>query len=123
MEFSVSVDREIAVKTLEEFPELLEYFVSSENKTIEKDSSFIEMIKSKQLSKILEMNNQIGEAISFALPQMLKKAQDKSNAKKIIEYAIENGVDQEMYAGLWEFLLEGFTQGELGSPKIKFSMK
>ena len=69
------------------------------------------------------MENKLADLIAFALPMMLKKVGDQSNAGEIISYAKDNGADTILNNAMLEFLVQGFTQRELAKPKIKFSMK
>lgn len=123
MSFKIAVDRDIAVKSFEEYPELIEYLFKKQNSLNDNENLFLDAIKNKELSKIFEMEEKFAELVGFALPLMLKKAGDKTNAKTIIKYAVENGVNTQMNSALLEFICEGFTQRELAKPKIKFSMK
>lgn len=123
MTFKVATDRDIAVKAFEAYPQLIEYMFKKQDSITNDKDFFMEAIKNKELSKVFEMEKMFADLIEFALPLMLRKAGDKTSAKKIIDYATENGADTEMNSALMEFLCEGFTQRELAEPKIKFSMK
>ena len=124
MEFKVATNREIAIKTFEQFPDLMEYLISQKgNSNANEEEFFIEALKKKQLSKLFDMDNKLAELISYALPLMLETANDKSCAVEIIDYAKENGADGVFNSAMLEFLMQGFTQRELSKPKIKFSMK
>lgn len=124
MKFKVATDRDIAVKAFEEYPDLIEYLVNKENEIGNDDKSlFLKAIKNKELSTLFEMEEKFAKLIEFALPLMLKKANDESDAMEIIKYANENNVSTEFNSGMLEFLMEGFTLRELAKkPKIKFSM-
>ena len=124
MEFKVATNRDIAIKTFEQFPDLMEYLISQKGQeNSNEEEFFIEALKKKELSKLFDMNNKLGELIAYALPLMLKSANDNSNAVEIIDYAKENGADRVFNSAILEFLMQGFTQRELAKPKIKFSMK
>ena len=124
MEFKVVTNREIAIKTFEQFPDLMEYLISQKgNSNANEEEFFINALKKKELSKLFDMDNKLGELIAYALPLMLKSANDNSNAVDIIDYAKENGADGVFNSAILEFLMQGFTQRELVEPKIKFSMK
>lgn len=119
--FKVRANRDIAVKSFEEYPEVLEYIVKQQNKG---EQDIVALVKGKGLSELFRVNEQIAKLVEFALPLMLREAKDTANAKTIIKYAKDNGVLEQFNAGILEFIAEGFTQGELANkPKIKFSMK
>ena len=124
MEFRVATNREIAIKTFEQFPDLMEYLISQKGQSNANEKEFfIEALKKKELSKLFDMDNKLADLIAYALPIMLKTANDNSPAVEIIEYAKENGADGVFNSAILEFLMQGFTQRELAEPKIKFSMK
>ena len=124
MEFRVATNRDIAIKTFEQFPDLMEDLITQKgNQSTNEEEFFIKALKKKELSKLFDMNNKLGELIAYALPLMLKSANDNSNAVEIIDYAKENGADRVFNSAILEFLMQGFTQRELAKPKIKFSMK
>lgn len=124
MEFRVATNRDIAIKTFEQFPDLMEYLISQKgNSNANEDEFFINALKNKELSKLFDMDNKLGELVAYALPLMLKSANDNSNAVDIIDYAKENGADGVFNSAILEFLMQGFTQRGLVEPKIKFSMK
>lgn len=121
MSFKVRANRDIAVKSFEEYPAVLEYIVKQQNKG---ELDMVSLVKNKGLSELLRMNDEIAKMVKFALPLMLKEAKDDTNATKIIKYATDNDVIAQFNAGILEFIAQGFTQGELANkPKIKFSMK
>ena len=124
MEFKVATNRDIAIKTFEQFPDLMEYLISQKGQeNSNEEEFFIEALKKKELSKLFDMDNKLGELVAYALPLMLKTADDSSSAVEIIDYAKENGADGVFNSAILEFLMQGFTQRELVEPKIKFSMK
>ena len=124
MEFRVATNRDIAIKTFEQFPDLMEYLITQKgNQSANEEEFFIKALKKKELSKLFDMDNKLGELVAYALPLMLKSANDNSNAVEIIDYAKENGADGVFNSAILEFLMQGFTQRELAKPKIKFSMK
>ena len=60
----------------------------------------------------------------FALPLMLKEAEDTQKAEDIIKYAIENDADQVLFANVVRVLFMGFTMnGVIKTPKIDLTMK
>lgn len=122
MTFKVATDRDIAVKSFEKYSDLIEYLFKNKDNIYTDNEFFLNAIKNKELGKIFDMEKQIADLVGFALPLMLKKAGDDTDAKKIIKYAKDNDADTEMNSALLEFICEGFTQREL-APKIKFSMK
>ena len=124
MKFRVATDRNIAVKAFEEYPELIEYLVRKQKEANQNDEDFfVKAIKNKELSNLFEMEEKFGDLISFALPLMLEKAGDMTDAQAIIDYAVENGADSVFNSAMLEFLVQGFTQREVVKPKINFSMK
>ena len=124
MEFKVATNRDIAIKTFEQFPDLMEYLISQKGQSnASEEEFFIEALKKKELSKLFDMDNKLADLIAYALPLMLKTADDNSSAVEIIDYAKENGADGVFNSAILEFLMQGFTQRELAKPKIKFSMK
>lgn len=124
MTFKVQTNRDIAVKTFEEFPDLMEYLINQEARGKQNDTQFfINAIKNKELGMLFNMDEKLCELIKFALPMMLESAKDTTSANEIIEYAKENGVQETFNAAMLEFLVQGFTQREQAKPKIQFSMK
>lgn len=125
--FKVATDRDIAVKSFEAFPDLIEYLIKKEkdinNEKVDDKEFFLNAIKNKELGNLFDMENKLGELIAYALPLMLVKANDNSSANEIIDYAKENDVSNIFNNGMLEFLMQGFTQRGLAKPKIKFSMK
>lgn len=120
--FKVATDRDIAIKSFEKYPDVIEYVVTNKESESSDQAVFINAIKNKELGKLFEMNDKLGKLVEFVLPLMLKKANDSSDSKDIIEYAIENEVIEDFNSAIVEFLFLGFTQRGLGKPKIKFSM-
>lgn len=124
MKFKVAVNRDIAIKAFEEYPELIEYIISQENsEASDEQSIFINALKKKELSVLYDMEENLAKLIGFALPLMLQSAGDTSDAVAIIEYAKENDADSILNSAMLEFLMQGFSQRGLAKPKIKFSMK
>lgn len=128
--FKVRINRDIAVKSFEEYPDILEYFIKQndiksklKNGKQNDTDTFITMLKNKQLSALFDTNERIAELVKFALPIMIGEANDDADANEIIEYASENGVIETFNAAMVEFIMQGFTIGELGKAKIEFSMK
>lgn len=124
MKFKVAVNRDIAIKAFEEYPELIEYIISQENsEASDEQSIFINALKKKELSVLYDMEENLAKLIGFALPLMLQSAGDTSDAMAIIQYAKENDADSILNSAMLEFLMQGFSQRGLAKPKIKFSMK
>lgn len=124
MKFKVAVNRDIAIKAFEEYPELIEYIISQENnEASDEQSIFINALKKKELSVLYDMEENLAKLIEFALPLMLQSAGDTSDAMAIIQYAKENDADSILNSAMLEFLMQGFSQRGLAKPKIKFSMK
>ncbi len=131
MNFKIGVDRNISVNVFEAYPDVLEYLINSaqeindsnKDKNINETQFLLNAIKNKKLDRIFEIEDKMGDLVAYALPQMLRKVGDTTDASKIIEYAKENGADVEFNSAILSLLNEAFTQRELGKPKIKFSMK
>ena len=123
--FKVAVDRDIACDAFEQFPNLIEYLMKKEVKNRKENDAdfFLNALKNKELKQLFNMEKQISELIGFALPLMLDKAGDSSDADEIIQYAKDNNAEQIFNNGMLEFIIQGFTPRELAVPKIKFSMK
>lgn len=134
-QFKIRTNRDIAVKSFEEFPEILEYIIKNQSrmdnlvskgqKLDNSDLQFVvDTIKNKELSEILSIYDKFAELVKVSLPLMLKEAGDNSDANDIIQYSIDNYASKVFNNGIVEFLVQGFTQRELEQkPKIQFSMK
>lgn len=124
MVFKVGTNRDIAIKTYEQFPEIMEYMINQEKKQVKDGQDlFLQAIKNKELGKLFEIEDKLEVLVEFCLPLMLEVAKDKSDANEIIKYVKENNADGVFNSAIWKFLMEGFTQRELAKPQIKFSMK
>lgn len=130
-DFDVAIDRNIAVRALEEYPTLSEYVFTQAkknvNKTTPKDVDEIDIlvnsIKNKETSTLYDQEEVLKDCVKFAFPLMLAKTGSNLNAKEIIDYIYENGVADEFNAGIYEMILLGFTQREVTKKKVNFSMK
>lgn len=129
-DFDVAIDRDIAVRALEEYPTLSEYVftqakknVNQKQKDVDEVDILINSIKNKEASTLYEQEEVLKECVKFAFPLMLEKAGSNLNAKGIIEYIYENGVEDDFNAGIYEMILLGFTQREVTKKKVNFSMK
>lgn len=129
-DFDVAIDRDIAVRALEEYPTLSEYVftqakknVNQKQKDVDEVDILINSIKNKEASTLYEQEEVLKECVKFAFPLMLEKAGSNLNAKEIIEYIYENGVEDDFNAGIYEMILLGFTQREVTKKKVNFSMK
>lgn len=125
--FDIGIDRNITCKTFEEFPDLVSLLMEMEvSNTSEKDF-MLKVMREKKLEKVLSINEEITELVKFALPLMLKKAEENSNsikAQEILEYVAENGVLAEFNNAMLEFISLGFTMGgQDKKPKVKFAMR
>lgn len=121
--FNVSVNREIALKVSEEFPEFITKILDNSNK----NNDISSIIKENRLRELFDINDYINENLSkvikFSLPLLLQEAGEKLNSDKIISYIIENEVDEIFNAKIWEFILSVFTKGgQDKKPKVKFVM-
>lgn len=130
--FDVTINRDIAVKAMEEYPDLAEYVFNQAKKEIkEKDNGkkdeidiLVANIKSKQTSEMFRQEELLKECVKFAFPLMLKESGCAHDAKEIIDYIYENGVEDDFNAAMYELILLGFTQREVSTkPKVNFSMK
>jgi len=130
-EFDIAIDRNIAVRALEEYPKLSEYVFTqakqsinkADNKKVDEIDILVENIKSKKTSEMYEQEELLKECVKFAFPLMLAKAGSDLDAKTIIDYIYENGVADDFNTGVYEMILLGFTQREVTKKKVNFSMK
>lgn len=125
--FNVGTDRSIVLKSLQEFPDFAE-FIFDKNNLVSKEKDegkfLLDLIKKGEAEKLFSFEDNLPKIIKFALPLMLKKAEEEINANEIIDYVVENEAEEIVYPGLFEFLMQGFTQrGREKKPKITFSMK
>lgn len=137
--FDVVVDRDIAVKVMEEFPNLCDYVFTtardsankyakarSQGKQIKAPDELdvmLENVRNKKMGEMLERDKELQESVKFAFPLMLERAGSDLDANEIINYIYENGVDGEFNSGIYELVLLGFTQREVHTKKVNFSMK
>lgn len=124
MTFKIQTNRDIAIKTFEQFPDLMEYLIKKQGKAANNDNDFfIQALKNKELGELFDMEDKIQELIKFALPLMLESAKDTTNASEIFKYAEQNNALSIFNNAMLEFLMQGFTQRGMEEPKIRFSMK
>lgn len=129
-EFDVAVDRDIAIDVMEAFPDLCDYMFTKakesaykKEKKNETDMDFLmKNIREKKLHEMYKQEEELENCVKYAFPKMLKKAGSDLDANKIIDYIYENGVEAEFNAGMYEFILMGFTQREVAERKVRFSM-
>lgn len=137
--FDVVINRDIAVAVLEEFPNLSEYVFTTmrdkaneyakqinEGKKIKEPDEIdilVDNIKKKKLRDSAERNVDLQASVKFAFPMMLKAAGSNLDAETLINYIYDNGVDSEFNVGIYEMILLGFTQREVTTKKVDFSMK
>lgn len=125
--FAVSVDRNIAVAALEQFPELLDLIQVMSESGEKGKISLAEAAKKKQLGALFGLQEQTMKVVEFAFPLMLEKAGEESpeeKAKEIFSYAEENEVDDLLRDGMFGFLMEAFSLGERARKhKVTFAMK
>ena len=120
--FNVGVDRDIVVDCFEQFPSLVEFLLKQANG--DNADIIVNAVKSKNLRQVLETNEQIADFVRFALPKMLKKAEDESDAEEILNYIYENEVDEVFNSEMFKFICSGFTPDATEKkPKVKFVMK
>lgn len=120
--FNVVTDRDLAIKSFEAYPEVVEYILKNDSSATDDVEIMINAIKKKELKQLLELEEKLAELVKFVLPLMLEKAGESVNAQELIEYATDNDAIEDFNAGIIEFLIMGFMQRGLGKPKIKFSM-
>lgn len=123
--FKVAINREIALKCAEEFPD---FFADVLGMSGSGNRDIKTLIRQKKFRNMLEESDKIrygfAEVVKFALPYMLQEAESTENADEIIQYAIDNDADDIFNTNLWEFILLGFTNnGEVKTPKVTFKMK
>lgn len=124
LKFKVQTNRDIAVKSFEEFPDVIKYLVDRQGKvSTDNKQFFLDAIKNKELGVLFDINDKIAQLIEFALPLMLASAKETITAREILDYAKENGALEIFNSKMLEFLAQGFTQREQEKPKIQFSMK
>lgn len=131
--FDVVINRDIAVRSMEAFPDLAEYIFNQAKQELKENKKnsikdefdlIVENIREKKMSEFFKQEELLKECVKFAFPLMLKESGSNENAQEIIDYVYENGVDDKFNAGIYEMILEGFTQREVSSkPKVNFSMK
>lgn len=124
--FKIAINRDIALKCAEEFPEFMSNVLDNSRDVASSDVSTL--IRTNKLRELLDNSDYIREncpnVVKFALPLMLKEAGSKENANEIIEYAIENEADEIFNINIWEVILMGFSKnGVTKTPKVTFKMK
>lgn len=123
--FKIGINREIALQVAEKFPnDIANFFDNTERAS----NNVKTLIKQGKLRDVLEKNDMLNECseriVKFALPLMLKEANEDLPADDIIEYAIKNDADQILYINMLEVIFMGFTtNGETKTPKISFTME
>lgn len=123
--FTVATNRDIAVNAFEKYPEETKQLL----KFYEKDSmdKLVDALENKRLKNLLDekdnASQNVVKIIDFALPLMLKAADDKSDADELIKYAKEKNALVPMAATLFDFLSQGFTLDELGTPEVQFVLE
>ena len=123
--FKIGINREIALQVAEKFPNDIANFFDNNAKA---QNDIKTVVKERGLRNLFEKEDMIdecGERITrFALPLMLKEANEDLPADDIIKYAIENNADIILYSGILEAIFMGFTtNGATNAPKISFTMK
>ena len=146
-EFDLVITREIAVEALKRYPEYwkaLQKAMSfrdieniAKNNNLEKAKDSIANIDFDTLVKLNETDIEISKwtpkIVKYALPKMLKLANDNTNAEELIKYCEENNVlddfirDGELQQGfnskVMEFIMLGFTKGRQAKvAKVDFAM-
>ena len=121
-QFKVATDRDLAIKSFEAYPDVIEYILKNESNATDDVELIVSAIKKKELALLFEYEEKLAQLVRFVLPLMLEKAGEEVNAQEIIEYATKNDVVDDFNAGIIELLMLGFMQRGLGQPKIKFSM-
>ena len=127
--FDVSVDRNIVCDAFEKYPDLMEFLFKNANVNGENEV-VVNAIRNKNLAMLLDSTDQIKELVFYALPKMLKKADDfrgtdnASRVDELVKYIEDNEVDTEFSTAMFEFICLGFTPDtNERKPKVKFQMK
>lgn len=124
-DFKVAINREIALKVAEKFPDFIAELMSIGSDIPDMQTA----LKNKKLREMLEKTEYVLEnskkVVRFALPYMLKEAGEQDvSVDNLFAYAEENDADEIFVQNLWEFILLGFTNnGEAKTPKVTFKMK
>lgn len=122
--FKIAINREIALKVSDEFPEFIVYILDKDDEVTDMKTAVMNGKLKELLEKTDYITSQCGKIVEFALPFMLKEADSKENADEIINYAIENDAYELFSQKIWEFILLGFTNnGEVKTPKVSLQMK
>lgn len=130
--FDVAIDRDIAIRAMEAFPDLAAYVFEQakqevKNKGNKKKDEFdvlIENIRAKTTSQMMKSEENLKECVKFAFPLMLAKAGSDLNSEEVIAYIYDNNVDDEFNIGIYEMIMLGFTQSEVpDKPKVNFAMR
>ena len=123
--FKIAINREIAVKTFDEFPQEVDFLIKTyQGKGKDSLSETLEKgFFSKALSERDEITKSVIEIAEYALPKMLEFAEDKSDANEILDYLKKNNAIFVASTILFEFLAQGFTLDEPVQPKIKLVLK
>lgn len=124
--FKIAINRDIALKCAEEFPEFMANILDNSRDVTSGDVSTL--IRNNKLRELLDNSDYVREncpeVVKFALPLMLKEAGSKEDANEIINYAIENEADEIFNINVWNVILMGFmNNGEAKTPKVTFKMK
>ena len=123
--FKVAINREIALKVAEEFPDFIGELLQAGEDMPDLQTA----IKNKKFKEMIERTEYIlkgsKEVVKFALPYMLQEAEEKNiDVEELFEYAEKNEADDLLAQNLWEFILLGFTNnGGIKTPKIAFKMR
>lgn len=146
-EFDLVITRELAVESIKRYPDYwksLQKAMSfknidtiANNNNLEKAKNSIANIDFDTLVKLNETDMEISKLtpniVKYALPKMLKLANDNTNANELLKYCEENNVlddfirDDELQQGfnskVMEFIMLGFTKGRQAKvAKVDFAM-
>lgn len=121
--FTISINRDIAIKCCEKFTDFFSKFFNSEQL---EGNNIQDYIKNKKLRYILELNDYIkensGEVVEFALPLMLEEANCNIDSDELIKYIKDKDADDIFNAKVLEFIIMGFTPEEVKKPKVKIKI-
>ena len=121
--FKVAVDRDLVCDCFEKFPKLTKFLFSYAGKG-NTNEILSKAVEDGNLRIVLDSADEVKKFVEFAFPKMLKKAGDETNANEVLDYMIENEVDDIFSNAMFEFVCSGFTpETTEKKPKVKFTMQ
>lgn len=123
--FDILVNRNIVLEAFKKHPKLWKILMeqTKKGKRNVEDLDDVETIL-----ELLDLNDTVTEEIpafvADILPDMIKAAGSDIDAKKFLEYCVENEVDDIVNNEIYQFALMGFTEGKSAkNPKVKVAFK